>query len=177
MDRLGYWLNEPIYTDSGVYCIQKRKYAIHSFCVNGLIPLLESHGYKFRFSDIELTRTLITLLFKLYEGHTVKPFMIDIDNQQEQYDTFCYTLDADSWDDFWRRWGTIQDFEEDRYAHKLVYELSGFVWTWLDFDHSPTIVKLYKQLEEMDAMEEGSKGREDPYLQETSKRDYQDRHW
>lgn len=177
MDRLGYWLNEPIYTDSGVTSIEKRKHAIHSFCTRGLIPLLESHGYKFRFSDGDLYKNVIALLFNLFEGQKVKPYGIEINNQEEQYDTFCYSLDTDTWDHFWKTWGTIQDFEEDRYAHRLVYELPGFVWSWLDFEHSPTVVKLYAELEDVETMEEGSKGRDDPYLQETSKRDYQDRHW
>lgn len=177
MDRWGYWLNEPIYTDSGVYSIEKRKHAIHCFCYQGLIPLVESMGYKFRLNDKELFVTMLSLLFKMHEGHAVAPHLIDIEHAKEQYDTFYYKLDAEIWERFWMSWGTLQDFDIDRYAFKLRYELPIFVWSWLDFERSPTVLDLYKELEEDEVMDEMSKGREDPYLQETSKRDYQDRHW
>ena len=176
MDRWGYWLNEPIYTDTGVFSIEKRKHIIHSFCMKGLIPLIESQGYKFRLNNTQLYRTVLDLLFQLYEGHRVMPYIIDIDNFSEQYETYCYRIDTDAWDSFWKIWGTIQDFEENYYAHRLRYELHSYVWSWLDFERSPTVLDVYEELKEEEAMDE-SKGKEDPYLQETSKRDYQDRHW
>jgi hypothetical protein len=36
---------------------------------------------------------------------------------------------------------------------------------------------VYEDIEKDEYLEDGAKGKEDPYLQETSRRDYQDRHW
>jgi hypothetical protein len=55
--------------------------------------------------------------------------------------------------------------------------LFEFLWSWLDFETSPAIQDLLQELEDTEYFDEGSKGKDDPYLQESSKRDYHDRHW
>ena len=177
MEHWGYWLNESIFTDNGVYNIMKRKHAMYAFCKEGLIPFVEKKGYKFRFFDEKVVRVLLLLLYKLYQGHTVTPLATACDNHQEQYALFLERFETDEMDQFWSTWGSIQDFDKDGYAHRLQYELIGFIWSWIDFDTSPAILRLYAELDESEMNEEISKGKDDPYLQETSKRDYQDRHW
>jgi hypothetical protein len=177
MDHWGYWLNEPIYTDDGVANILKRKHAISMFCRDGLLPFIESAGYKFRFSEGELFRTVLQLLYTLYKGKTVRPMVNDCQYYEDQYDHFQYNLDTDKWQAFWQTWGSFQDFMEDRYAYRLQFELPQFVWSWIHMEISPSAVQLYKELEEIEYYEEVTKGKDDPYLQETARREYQDRHW
>jgi hypothetical protein len=177
MDHWGYWLNESIFTDEGVVNLLKRKHALYLFCYEGLIPFVESAGYKFRFAEGELYRVLLRLLYTMYQRKQVVPILNDCQYYQDQYDYFSYKLDTEMWQTFWKQWGSFQDFAVDGYAHKLHYDIAEFVWSWIDTESSPTALALYRELEEIDYYDEAAKGKDDPYLQETSKRDYQDRHW
>jgi hypothetical protein len=176
MEDWAYWINQPIFIDRGVQ-YAKRKHILYRFCKEGLIPLIESAGYKLEYTDSKFYHAFLSMLFLLSKGHTLRPVTVEIPYQEEQYAEFHYRLDSEVWESFWKRWGCIQDFDEDNYAHRLQYELAEFIWSWIDFDTSPRIEALYVELQQDDFQEEMSKGKDDPYLQETSKRDYQDRHW
>lgn len=172
-----YWINEPIYTDKGTINIVKRKQAIASFCVDGLLPFLENAGYRIYYKDTELIHIVLSLLFAVYQEKTVKPIRVPCDYYNEQYELYSYKLDTLSWEEFWNRWGDIEDFEEDSFAFKLRAIFPLFIWSWLDLDNSPTAIELWKEIEEQEYHDDVSKGKDDPYLQDTLKRDYQDRHW
>jgi len=177
MDHWGYWLNEPICMDDGVMNIVKRKHALYMFCKEGLVPFVESAGYKFRFAEGQLYPIVLRLLYTLYKGKTVTPMVNDCQYYEDQYDHFHYTIDSERWQTFWLSWGSLDDFREGQYAHGLQYDLSEFVWSWIDIDTSPSARQLYKELEEIEYYDEVAKGKDDPYLQETARREYQDRHW
>jgi hypothetical protein len=176
MDHWAYWINEPIFVDRGTQ-YAKRKHAIYSFCKDGLIPLVESAGYKFQYPDSKLFHLFLTFLYKLYEGHTVQPLVVEMPHRDEQSSHFHYKLDTERWQYFWKKWGSIQDFDEGGYAQRLQYELAEFVWSWIDFEKSRSVEEVYDEIEQEEYRDELTKGKDDPYLQETSKRDYQDRHW
>ena len=176
MENWGYWLNQPIFTDKGA-AYAKRKHILYDFCVDGLIPFVEKAGYQFMYSDTSLFKILLTTLYYIHEGKRVRPNRIQCDAYEEQYTRFHQRLDTEAWMKFWEAWGTIQDFDTEGYAHEMQFQLAELVWSWLDFDNSKAIQKVYEELSYDDYYEEGGKGKEDPYLQETSKRDYQDRHW
>ncbi len=172
----GYWLNEPIYTDKGVMNIQKRKHVLYDFCKRGLLPFLESAGYySFKTND-ELYKTLLNVLFTLYRGKTVLPHQVDFPHGEDHYNMYMYHLDTQAWDRFWLRWSDLQDFEEGAYGEKLRWILPDLLWSWMDFDNSSAIQTLERELIELESQEE-TKGKDDPYLQENSRRDYHDRHW
>lgn len=175
--RWRYWINEPVFTDSGTTHITKRKHAMYWFCKEGLIPFVERAGYKFRFSAVELTNVLLHLLFAISQGKRVVPSPFVVEFYEDQYDFYSYTMDTHCWEIFWTKFEGLQDFQEENYAFKVRYELREFVWTWLDIDNSQKAQSLYKQLYEQEEYEESSKGKDDIYLQENLKRDYQDRHW
>jgi hypothetical protein len=175
--KWNYWINEPIFLDKGVTNILKRKSAISYFCRHGLLPLVQNAGYKLHMNEVDLVKTVLSLLYRLYEGKTVTPIQTNILNEKEQYDLYSYKLDTQVWMDFWETWGDFQEFQEDAYAYNLRFILSEFVWTWLDLDSSKAAIELDNELYIIYMEEEGAKGRDDLYLQETSKRDYQDRHW
>lgn len=176
MEHWGYWINEPIFTDKGC-AYAKRKHILYSFCMDGLIPFVEKAGYKFLYRDTELYKIFLTSLYYIHQGKRVRPNRILCDAHEEQYATFHQRLDSDAWMKFWNTWGCIQDFDTEGYAHRMQFDLAEFVWSWLDFDISRAVRQLYEELEQDDYLDEMHRGKEDPYLQETSKRDYQDRHW
>lgn len=176
MDDWAFWINQPIFIDRGIQ-YEKRKHAIYRFCCDGLIPLIESVGYRFEYKDSKFFHAFLSMLHLLSKGHSIRPVTVEIPHEEEQHSEFHYRLDTDVWQEFWKKWGCIEDFDEHGYGHRLQYELAEFVWSWLDFENSPAVESLYLELKEDDSYEEGPKGKDDPYLQETSKRDYQDRHW
>lgn len=178
-DSWPYWINEPIYISENGIAYGKRKNVIAEMCVKGLIPFVKQGGYCFRYSETELVKQILVLLFTLHRGKQVCPkvLQIDIPYEQEQYYRFHHNLDTMDWLQFWETWGGIQDFEEGSFAYKFRFQLPEFVWSWLQFDRSPAVMKLEKEIEEDDYLDELSKGKDDPYLQDTLKRDYQDRHW
>lgn len=176
MEDWGYWINEPIFIDKGA-SYAKRKHILYSFCVNGLIPFVEKAGYRFIYKDKELFKVVLTLLYYIHQGKSLKPNFIECDAYDEQHATFHHKLDTHDWMKFWDTWGHIQDFDTEGYAHQIQFGMAEFVWSWLDFENSKTIKKVYEDFYNEDYHEEGHRGKEDPYLQETSKRDYQDRHW
>ena len=172
-----YWINEPVFLDKGVSNIVKRKQAIYLFCCEGLIPFVEKHGFKLRYKTTQLTRIVLRLLFQMERGKKVKPLAYEDNLPMEMYQLYSDIFDFERWESFWSRWADYQDFEEGKPGFPLRSSLSEFVWSWVDFDFSPAIERLLQDLEDADSSDELSKGKEDPYLQDTSKRDYQDRHW
>jgi hypothetical protein len=172
-----YWLNEPIYLDNGVTNIVKRKDAVYLFCKEGLIPFIEQKGYRFYMDDTNLYYAMLRVLFALFRKKKVMGHKVEDDYADEQYDFFCYHFDSLEWEHFWDKWGGFQDFQEDAFGHSLRYTLSELLWSWIDLGSSPKAIRLRRELEQEEEYEEITKGKEDPYLVETSKRDYQDRHW
>lgn len=175
----GYWLNEPIFTDKGTTNICKRKHALHTFCVDGVIPFIESKGYFLYKSDREIYKTLLHVLFTYYQGKRVLPHPIEYPHSEDHYITYIHIFDTDAWTSFWSRWSNLQDFEPDAYGEPFKYILPDLLWSWIDLDNSVPIQILEKELNEYDEQDDATinKGKEDTYLQEHSKRDYQDRHW
>ena len=172
-----YWLEEPIFLDDGVMNILKRKEALSIFCREGLIPLLHKKGYQLKFNDGVLYTTFVKVVFTLFCKKKVIGYPVEDDYAEEQYNEYVFHLDSLEWESFWEKWGGFQDFQENAFAHSLQSTLPELLWTWIDLDASSTAVKLRRELEQEEEYEEGPKGKDDPYLAETSKRDYQDRHW
>ena len=172
-----YWVNEPIFLDAGISNILKRKQAYYLFCKEGLIPLFEDAGYRFSESPSYVTKKLLRLMFTVWKGLRVQPYRQECDFEEEQTTTFYYELDGEVWTSFWKQWQGFQDFDTDRFAYSFRYQLPAFLWSWVDVYNSPRAIQLEKELQDIVTEEEISKGRDDPYLQETHQRDYQDRHW
>jgi hypothetical protein len=173
-----YWINETVYFDGGVFNSMKRKQAIAIFVKEGLVPFVEGAGYFFEMNDVKLAHILLSLLYRLYEGKKVYPSpRYDRYVNDEQLFLYEHLFDSMAWDKFWAVWGSYQDFEEGRFGECVRYTLPSLVWSWIDLERSPRAIRLEKELEEQEYQEEFPRGKEDPYLQDTSKRDYQDRHW
>jgi hypothetical protein len=177
MTDWAYWINEYVYMNDGVYAVEKRKHAIGLFCTEGLLPLLKRGGYKVRLHRSDLIKNMLDLLYVKHKGHQAKPYGQEIDYAKEQYQYYCYRVDSEDWEQFWESWGSLQDFAEGGIGYSLRFSLPEFIWSWLDLDMSPAAIQLYKELEEEKYDDEVAKGKDDPYLQDTVRRDYQDRHW
>lgn len=173
------WIQEPIWLEDSPYSAVPRHKAIETFCSKGLLPMIHNEGYRLRLSQQELQRLLLRCLYALYQGKHVLPKNLQkgFSHEQDHYFHFMFKLDTQMWLQFWETWGSLQDFEEHAYAYNFRFQLPELLWSWIDLDQSPAAIHLEEELQEEDWQAEVAKGKEDPYLQDTSKRDYQDRHW
>ena len=186
-----YWINEPVFLDGGIMNIVKRKYAVSIFVKEGLIPFIENAGFRFQYNEVQLIHIMLSLLYRLYEGKNIvanpkhEKYIEEYEWIYQEHEwLYEHLLDSTSWSRFWKKWSGSQDFEEGRFGASLQYKLSSIVWSWIDIEASPACIKLDRELEAQEnqeefpkGKEEFPKGKEDPYLQDNSKRDYQDRHW
>jgi hypothetical protein len=177
MSSWDFWINEPVFYNKGVSVILKRKQALFSFVREGIVPLLQAKGYKLLYSDGQVTRILLNLLMTAQDGKSVRPVTRTDDIYEDHYVLYCHLLDSEVWERFWKAWDGFQDFEEGTPGYKVRFAFPDILWPWIDLESSPVAIQLEKALKEQEAQEEFSKGKDDPYLQENAKRDYQDRHW
>jgi len=174
-----YWINEPIYWNKGSCSYDKRKHVYADLCRNGVFPMLKNAGYTVRLSESECLKQILMILFHMWRGKQVRPKDVnsEIHYETEQYFHFHYRIDTMDWLQFWETWGGIQDLEYGSFGHDFCFQLPEFLWSWISIEHSPAALEFEKELEEEEYQEELAKGKDDPYLQDNSKRDYQDRHW
>ncbi len=176
------WTRETIFADDGVYNYGPRHLVIRDFVQRGLMPFVRNKGYSFSNNSEKVTKSLLRYLFALYLDEKVifkNPHKEDYD---DHFDEFEHVFDFVEMEPFWDRWGSIQDFGQDRYAYKFQATLPYFVWAHLNLQNSPRYIKLEKQFDEVEEMEKelrqrDPKHKEDPYLVDTAKPNYEDHHW
>lgn len=177
------WLNTPIYADRGVYAIAPRHLVIRNFVQRGLIPFVRRKGYVFAGDVSQLSMSLLRYLFALSVGDTVKFKNPHQTVYPDHFDEFEHRFDSMELEPFWDQWGCIEDFEEGRFGERLKVTLPYFIWASLNLKASPAYQKLealFKELDESEmtpAERKEAKLKEDPYLQDSSKLNYEDRHW
>lgn len=177
------WTRKMIYADRGVYNIAPRYLVIRNFVQKGLIPFARRKGYVFQDDATRISNSLLRYLFALYVGDTVKFKNPHHKEYEEHFDEFEHRFDFTEMEPFWEEWGCIEDFETGNFGEKAKYTLPYFVWASLNLQGSPAYKKLeavFKEIEESEmtpAERREAKGKEDPYLQDSAKINYEDRHW
>ena len=176
------WVRKPIFADSGVYAIGSRYSVLRNFVEEGLFPFVEKKGYLFYESPKKVTLNLLRYMFALYRGQKVILKDPHKDIFKDHIYEFEHRFDTFEMEKFWERWKDIEDFQEGRYAYQLQFTLPQFLWLSLNIEESPITLKIEAILDEGAEMEEQdwrkeSKGKEDPYLHDTAKVNYEDRHW
>lgn len=172
------WCRVPIYTTQSGICQLRRSEAVTWLCSEGLLPLLQKAGYTLRLSQDQLQATLLRVLYTLDSGNHVVPLPTHEDHPYgvEHEQEYRQQLDTQAWIAFWETWGEIEFLAPDLLSrfHLL---LPTLLWSWVDLERSPQAEIVDQEIEEQEYQEELSKGKEDPYLLDTSRREYQDRHW
>ncbi len=176
------WVRKPIFADSGVYNIASRYSVIRDFVEKGLIPFARKKGYIFFDKPEKVTLSLLRYLFAVYTGETVAFRDPHKDIYKDHIYEFEHRFDSLEIEEFWEKWKEIQDFQEGSYGHILQFTLPQFLWASLNIEDSPITIEIEKILDEVCEMEEQewrreSKGKDDPYLHDSSKVNYEDRHW
>ena len=177
------WVRKPIFADSGVYNIAPRHVIIRNFVAHGLFPFVKAKGYVFG-KDIQgVTNSLLRYLFALSEGKKVLFKNPHKDFIQDHRIEFDHLFDSIEMEQFWEKWQDIEDFQESRFGNCLQYTLPLFIWAAIDLEHSSRFDLVERALDEIEEWEESqfgkkdSKGKDDPYLYDTSRINYEDRHW
>jgi len=131
------WLREII--DSP--CGQISRYDVIDAFVEDLIPFVESRGYTWANTSSVADR-LATGLFVNHGKHYIESdwSMIPAPNvgAPEDLHHFYYTIDGDSWLNFWSAWDSWIDVspETDRGPDRRL-DIQDFVWRQLNLEHSP----------------------------------------
>jgi len=174
-----FWIHEPIELHEASLVIRRRKDVVFTLCAEGLLPLLTRAGYRLPFGPQDLTLRLLRAMFELSKGKKVYPHHRPEEeaHSYDQYIEYTSRLDTQTWIDFWELWGASQDFQPHRKTSEIRFLLPELLWSWMDLERSPSAVALEELIEEWDAQDEAAKGKDDPYLSETARRDYLDKHW
>lgn len=176
------WVRKPIFATGGVYNINSRYNVIRDFVEEGIFPFVKRKGYIFFDSPEKVTISLLRYLFAIYNGEKVLFKDPHEGIYKDHIYEFEHRFDSMEMEEFWEKWKDIEDFQEGHYGFQLQYMLPLFLWPSLNIQNSPITINMEAIFDEVAAMEEQewrkeSKGKDDPYLHDTSKVNYDDRHW
>ena len=175
------WIRQNIYADDGVYNVAPRHEVMRHFIEKGVFPFVQKKGYRFRENPQKVTNSFLRYLFAVYLNEKIQFLNPHKDEDSSHFDEFDHVFDTMEMEPFWEKWGSIQDFAPDHYAEKVRSTIPYFIWASLNLTNSPAYIKLEKIMNEVDEFEitnrKESKAKEDPYLQESSKYNYEDRHY
>lgn len=178
------WVRKPIFADEGVYNYAPRHIVMKEFIEHGVFPFMKSKGYRMRSNATNVTASFLRYLFELSLGSTIRMNDPHPNCLKDHREEFTHRLDSLEMEAIWDTWGSIEDFQEDHYAYKVQFVLPEFLWYWIDLENSPITIKIEAILDELDEIEatqvqrpKESRGKEDPYLHDTNKVTYEDRHW
>ena len=176
------WTRQTIYADRGVYNIAPRHLVMKDFVLRGLIPFVRAKGYVFREKPALVYNSFLRLLF----AYSLREKVIFKNNNKgynrEHFDEFEHRFDTMEMEPFWEQWGFIQDFEDGSYGEKVKYVLPYFIWASIQLENSSAYIQLENLFDELNEIEASqrlkeTKAKDDPYLQDSSKVSYDDRHW
>lgn len=176
------WVRKPIFADDGVYNIAPRHVVMSDFIKYGVFPFMRKKGYRMRLDPAKVTASFLRYLFEVYLGSTIRMNDAYPNCLQDHRDEFDHRLDSLALEEFWEAWGSIEDFQEFHYAYNVRFSLTEFLWYWIDLYNSPITIKIETILDEVDNIEgvqrsREPRGKEDPYLHDTNRPNYEDRHW
>jgi hypothetical protein len=164
------WLRTDIET---AYGFIPRHRMIRFFVKNGLIPFIESKGYKLN-GDLKWTISLIASgLYESQFKHHLEskwPVPTNVDYDEEDMDHFYHIMDSDTWGTFWENWGAWEDMEHPQFGEERRLDIQNFVWNHVDIAVSQQTIIVDKLFEDDEPHEEGGNSRrhEDVYTRDVA---------
>ena len=145
------WLDAEIEWDQNETML--RRQAIHKLCTYGLVPFLASYGYYVTLSPKDLGSRIATGLFKNQWkrylesdwgfGPTENEYMTEEYNIQ-----FGHDISDDAWETFWGLWGMWCDVDSTDSGKDRQREIQEYVWSQVDGERSPQLIRLRAQNED-----------------------------
>jgi hypothetical protein len=172
------WCSESIYTRRNGIQTLRRNEAVSWLCDEGLLPLFKQAGYRLRLSSPQLSAALLRVMYALASGKYIRalPTHAEYPHLREHEIEYAQRLDTQTWMRFWETWGEME-FLPETPLYKFQALVPDLLWSWTDLGQSVAVDIVEDEIREQDYQDELSKGKEDPYLADTSRREYQDRHW
>jgi hypothetical protein len=139
-----------------------RQACIEVFVAEGLIPFINTNGYRFKCNKLKLGAYVARSLYY----SRIKHVPLNIDFYDEDYDYYYYHVNDDKWDLFWNEWALWNDVNGE---HPHMREIVRYcVWTLLDIENSQSTDNVNNMFYESDD-EDGFQERRreyslDPYL-------------
>jgi hypothetical protein len=174
MNKLSWdaWLNE--YVSWGASYLP-RSVAIHRFVTRGLVPFLESIGYRLYSTPRALQSRIATGLYNNQGLSCLESnWSIAQENafflEHDQYH-FWHVVDPDSWAAFWDEWGQWTDVSKDSWrGGDRRIDIEQYVWSQINLDESPQtrVVNEHLGISDDYAEDGGRETREDIYLREAA---------
>lgn len=132
------WLNEWIEWDRAPI---RRYVAIRRFVRSGLIPFLESKGYRFGCSSHVLQSRIATGLYNNQMVSTIESdweiARINNDYLEHDIDHYWHVLDSDTWEAFWSKWGVWTDVSLENWrGPDRRMDIAHYVWTQISLEGS-----------------------------------------
>lgn len=176
------WVRQSIYIGKSLETAP-RYLAIQYFVKQGLLPFVREKGYAIKGKAEDIAMRVLQYMFALYLDEKVVFQNPHPDAYMEDIQEFDDQFDSMELEHFWNTWGYLQDFQEDAYAEKFRYTLPAFVWTQIDLENSSRVIEMEKifqelmEIENYEYLKQNPRAKDDPYLHDTSKVNYEDRHW
>jgi len=166
------WLKESTMWN---ICYVNRGEVLMSFVRDGLIPFVESKGYRLGRGPEELYTYIAKSMYMNHAFSTMNSKWFDVpfntDGTAEERIHYYDTIDVDSWSIFWSEWSDWEELATDgQRGRDRQIDIEEFVWRQLDLDSSPQTEVLYYRMNdetEQDVADETVK-KSDVYLEETA---------
>lgn len=174
------WMKTPITIHS---IRMNRCEAIELFVTDGLVPFIESHGYLFASTPIDLTKMIANGLYMNWNlSHIESEWDCATFNSEWKNGVDMYSDDKthyltvvgwQDWENFWKMWGDWVDVSIDSFrGPDRRLDIQHFVWGQLDLTLSEQSTVLDEILnDEEDAQDYNQKQpykrNDDIYLRET----------
>lgn len=135
------WLTELTDWSGGVSQLRRHR-AIKIFVKEGLIPLLQSNGYRLACTAQDLCSNIATGLYenqgKAYLESNWNIGHKNTDFLPEEKIHYYDVLNPDIWEDFWGYWGKWSDFDADsERGLDRRYDIQDYMWSQLNLEGSP----------------------------------------
>jgi len=167
------WLKEPAWW--GVESVPRGKILL-AFVKEGLIPFVESKGYKLGRTANELFTDIATCLYVNWNYSAMETTILDApynaDGTAEERIHYYDTVSVDDWSAFWLQWSDWFELatESSRGRDRQI-DVEEYVWRQLDLDNSLQTEVLYFRMNNEileDGVDESGAKRPDVYLEEAS---------
>lgn len=143
------WLNEPLRWDVNKELPRYR--IIYRFVNDGLIPLFNSRGYRFKRDSQTICSRIATGLFNNQGKHYLDSDwefgQENTDYIPEEKEHYHFILSSEHWEYFWNSWGNWDDVAKDFYRGlDRRMDIEEYCWTQLELDKSEQTKRILDML-------------------------------
>jgi len=128
------WLQTPIYYSESTDT-EKRLYMYRAL-VRDSMNRIKKVGYSFYSTEKEIEEEFMRIVYYLQEKRKYTFHTCD-NGTEDDYNFYCFTLDHEWWNTFWKGWEEIDDISRDvSMGIKIKASLPLLLWMYIDLSRS-----------------------------------------